>query len=427
MSNHLAIATVTAALGALLDTAVQADVPGAEVRTLRPGALGNGSSAPPIVNAFLYQATPNAAWRNRDLPTRDASGRVTNRPQAALDLHYLLTFSGNDTELEPQRLLGSAVRALEERPVLSRDAIRDTIATAPFSAFLAGSDLAEDVELVRFTPTTLNLEELSKLWSVFLQAPYLLSVTYLATVVLIEGTATPRAALPVAGRNVYAVPLRHPLIQAVEADGGPDEPILAGSTLRVRGRRLRGDVTRVLIGEVELTPAAGEVADTVITVALPADLPAGMHGLRVAHLLDIGTPPTPHRGVESNVAAFVLRPQIARTPSNDYDITVADRVETDGAVSATVTVRLVPEVERRQRVALVLDERAAPADRPPSSYRFDVPPRPPEAPERSATVAVVVEGVRPAEYLVRVRVADAESVLDQDAGGAYVAPVVDLS
>src|SRR5215510_7226791 len=201
MSNHLAIATVTASLAQFLQGEVQNDVPGLTVTTARP----DGTSAPQQgvrVNIYLYQVTPNAAWRNSDLPTRSDDGRLLQRPRAALDLHYLLTFYGNEAQLEPQRLLGSTVRVLHSRPVLTREQIRQTI-NSPAFAFLALSNLAEDIELVKFTPTTLSLEELSKLWAVFFQTQYTLSVTYQGTVVLIESDTTPSSPLPVLERNVY--------------------------------------------------------------------------------------------------------------------------------------------------------------------------------------------------------------------------------
>ena len=51
---------------------------------------------------------------------------------------------------------------------------------------LAGSNLHEAVEQVRFSPLSLSLEDQSKLWSVFFQTPHAVSVAYQASVVLIE-------------------------------------------------------------------------------------------------------------------------------------------------------------------------------------------------------------------------------------------------
>ena len=197
MSNFLAAAAVTSTLSQILRTAVQADVSGADVAIGRPDSPPAGTP-PAEVNVFLYQVAPNAAWRNADLPTRTSEGEMVRRPQAALDLFYLLTFSGSENDLEPERLLGSTVSTLQSRSVLTPDTIRrvisEAVATDP-DHFLAGVDLADQVERIKFTPVALNLEELSKLWSVFFQVPYALSVSYRASVVLIEARNIPSRAL----------------------------------------------------------------------------------------------------------------------------------------------------------------------------------------------------------------------------------------
>ena len=195
MSNFLAVATVTAALSEFIQAAIGPDVGSATVTTARPD--GGTGTPPTSVNVYLYQVTPNAALGNVDLPTRRGNGDLVQRPQAALDLHYLLTFLGDEGKLEPQRLLGSVVRAFHARPVLTRDLIRQTIAKSKFD-YLATSNLADAVELVKFTSLALSLEELSKLWSIYFQTPYNLSVAYQGTVALIESENSTQAALPVA-------------------------------------------------------------------------------------------------------------------------------------------------------------------------------------------------------------------------------------
>ena len=81
-----------------------------------------------------------------------------------------------------------------------------------------------------------------------------------ASVVLIESTRSRKSALPVRAPNVTAVTWRRPVIDAVEAQTGADDWIVEGSALAIRGSQLRGAVTRVRIGEAELTPgrARGE-------------------------------------------------------------------------------------------------------------------------------------------------------------------------
>ena len=197
MSNHLAIATVTAALGQLVHAAAQGSGVGAVgLKFGRPTAPASSSERK--VHVYLYQVTPNAALRNADTPTRDASGRLTQRPRAALDLFYLVSFFGNADALEPDRMLGAAVRDLHARPLLNGEAIADAIASRPA---LSRSDLAAAVERVKFTPIGMTLDELSRLWSVMTQTPHALSVAYQAAVVLIEAEAAAPLAAPVLRRG----------------------------------------------------------------------------------------------------------------------------------------------------------------------------------------------------------------------------------
>jgi len=98
MSNHLAIATVTAVPRKTLQDAfdaAQPQVAGARVTTARPNAPA-ADLPNPGVNIFLYQTSPSEALRDQDLPRRRGDGATIQQAQAALDLHYLLTFHGVD-------------------------------------------------------------------------------------------------------------------------------------------------------------------------------------------------------------------------------------------------------------------------------------------------------------------------------------------
>ena len=419
MSNFLAIATVTAALSQVLWESVVPDVSGATVTTLRPNGDGGGMPATGV-NVFLYQVTPNGAWLNADLPTRRGNGDLIQRPQAALDLHYLLTFYGDESLLQPQRVLGSVVRTLHARPVLTRDLIRRTIAKVDFAPFLANSNLADSIEAVKFTPIPLSLEDLSKLWSVYFQTPYSLSVAYQGTVVLIESEESTHGALPVRARNIYVVPFRQPLIEGIKSVAGEDVFILADSTIIISGQRLRGDVTQVRVGGIDITPATASVNDTEISLPLPADLRAGVQGLQVVQLMSMGTPPVPHRGVESNLAAFVLHPTIKKRPDDTPDITVSAPVtDADGMRSANVTVKVSPTVAKKQRAILFMNELIPPlppTDQAPRAYSFDsTPHNKPADPEVTDTLVFPISRVKPADYLVRVQVDGADSPLEQSA------------
>src|SRR5262245_37277023 len=160
MSNHLAVATVTATIRQLLFDVIPTDVPGASVTHVRPDRPGTNGAPSLGVNIFLYEVRPNAAWRNADLPTRDANGLLTQRPRAALELHYVLSFYGSEATLEPQRLQASVARLLHARPVLTAQLVQQTITA---NAFLAGSNLHQQEETVKLAPLTMSLEDMSRL------------------------------------------------------------------------------------------------------------------------------------------------------------------------------------------------------------------------------------------------------------------------
>ena len=126
MSNYQAIATITAALGDIVHKAAENAL--SSTVTLhfdRPTAPTSASERK--VHVYLYQVTPNAALRNNDLPNRDSTGRLVRRPQAALNLHYLLSFYGDQSTLEPDRMLGAVVRDLHSQPELSAQDISNAI------------------------------------------------------------------------------------------------------------------------------------------------------------------------------------------------------------------------------------------------------------------------------------------------------------
>src|SRR5262249_27882379 len=107
MGDARSIAAVTATLRTLIAGAVDV-VPGAQVTTVRPNLLGQ-EKLTRGVNIFLSRVTPDATMRNQQLPTRRQDGSLAAAPQVALDLHYVFTFYGDDTKLEPQLLLGAVV------------------------------------------------------------------------------------------------------------------------------------------------------------------------------------------------------------------------------------------------------------------------------------------------------------------------------
>ncbi len=456
MSNSRAIATATATLQAILYENAATDVPGVNVTTKRPYSELNQDQSAEIA-IYLFQVTPNSAFRNNDLPTRRADGTPVQRPTAALDLYYMISFYGNEQKLEPQLLLGSVVRTLYAHPFLTRDKIRQTIQNNS-SGMLADSDLDAQVELVKFSPMHLSLEEFSKIWSVFYEIPYVLSVAYQASVVLIEEDVVTQATLPVLTRNIYATPFHQPVVELVTAQSGapgkpgsPTAPITIDSTLLIKGHDLQGgagtlvQIDGILVGPdtvtdtlitLALKSASGTRLQDGSTVALIDGMRSGVEGLQVIQRTQMGTDQPGdelhwHRGVESNVAAFVLRPTITNSTVN----------------AGKLSITLKPVVSRLQRVVVMLNEFSAvarPANAPSArTYSFiakqseqtwkDAAGQPVTDLTKAAytdstdTITVSLSGVAAGTYLLRMQIDGAESVLEVDTNNRFSGPQVTIS
>jgi hypothetical protein len=441
MSNFLALATVTEALRQLVEDGANDAIPGAEALVVRPpnNLSGNHPPGHPNVYAgvYLYQVTPNAAWRNEETPTRRSDGTLMRGTRSAFDLTLMLSFYGADNKLEPQRVMGAVLRKLGARPVLTKEDIQTAKVTAVDNVLIT-SNLDTEVEQVKFTLLPLALEELSKVWSIFFQTAYQLSVAYQASVVFIDGTETPSSALPVRIRTVYVRTFEAPVIEKVLSKALPaDEPsatraIVSGDTLVLAGFRLQGDVTRVRIAGVEVTPATVSPSEVTVKLdvpPLPADtLRAGAQGVQVMHKINMGTPETEHKGFESNVAAFVLRPIVA---PGGVNITSTSVVDGTTFHNAQVVLNFTPRVGLGQRVALLLNEFDPPSTRPAYAYRFDVPVEPLDPGDISvAALTATVTHIASAKYLARVQVDGAESMLQPDANPLdpkFISPQVDLT
>ena len=401
MSNYLAIATVTATLQRTLQASVQVDVDGARVTTVRPDNVGSGTPETGV-NLYLYQVVPNPAWGNADLRTRNPEGNFAKRPQVALDLYYIATCYGNEIELEPQRLMGSVVRTFQAKPVLTREAIRETVADLTYS-YLADSNLAEQVETVRLTPLTLSMEELSNIWTVFLQTPHALSIAYMGSVVLIESDDIPKRALPVRDRRFNVIPSQ-PVIEQIVSQAGARQPIVANSTILIQGRQLSGDEIQVRIGGVEVTPQESSRNQIILQLSsVPRGaLRAGPQGLQVVHRNSRSPSSRLPNPVESNVAAFVLRPSITSVSVSNVQF-----ISEDDPRSGEVTVQVDVTIARTQRVALALNELSL---ENPAAYTFKASPLTADTNE----IRFPIYEVKAGEYLVRLQVDGAESLLNVD-------------
>jgi Pvc16 N-terminal domain len=223
MSNYLAIAAVTAALHDILQNAALT-VSGTDVTLKRPERVSTDGQDKAAINMYLYQTSPNPSWSNVDLPTRNGNGGLVRRPQIALNLDYLISFYGSELVMEPQRLLGSALAALNAHPVLEMDTIKSAIDSRDY---LSQSTIFDQTELVKFGQINLSLEELSKLWSIFFQVPYTLSVVFRASPVFVEAQLDTLTVKLVAEKGVHIGPVpgnHEPLVTLGEQLKGNTSP-----------------------------------------------------------------------------------------------------------------------------------------------------------------------------------------------------------
>jgi hypothetical protein len=412
MSDFRAVATVTATLQHVMQAAVQTDVPGATVTAVRPGE-GASANLPVLgINLFLYQLSHRGHRANDDLPTRRGEGSAVQQPVAPVELHYLLSCYGDDLQLEPQRLLGSAIAFLNAQPQLTRAQIQ-AVVDDPANTFLAGSDLPGQIDLVRFSPMNLTLDELSRLWSVFLQTHYVLSTTFKAATVLLDRPIRTVIALPVRDVRVGATVLRHPRIARITpATAGA--AITPGAAIALEGLELDGDTVEVWIDRAMVPTTSVEATRIVLT--LPAGLAAGPHSAMVRLGIDMGPPGGARLAFASDLAAFVLQPIVTKNGAQ-FNVTVS-QAQGAGAASrsARIAIGVDPPVGERQMATLEMLGAQGVA------YTFAAPAR--TAP--ASQLVFAVSGVAAGDYVVRVRVDGAATPLDLDANQAPVAPKVTI-
>ncbi len=201
MSNYLAVATVTASLRTLVSRAIQA-VPGAQVSTIRPDGLGVGSMVRGV-NIFLYMVAPNLAFENEDAPLRNHDGVLVQVPRTALDLHYLFTFYGDESRLEPQLLLGTTLAALRQQPIITPALIAEAI-RATSTPDLTASDLADQLPHINVRHSPLSFDALTRAWSIFYQVPYSLSASFEASVAFVDSPVKATPAKPTRDKDPVA-------------------------------------------------------------------------------------------------------------------------------------------------------------------------------------------------------------------------------
>jgi Pvc16 N-terminal domain len=318
------------------------------------------------INVFMHQVTANAAWRNVDLPSiaPDGGTRLSS-PPLALDLHYLLTaYAVEDTETEA--LLGYAILMLHQTPIFARADIRTALSNVPHTnplwSPLAATGLADQIEMIKVTPSTLGREEMAWIWTA-LKADYRATYPFQVSVVLIQPEETTVSALPVLRRNVSVIAgltPPFPTLAAVVPPNGRSAAVL-GDTVTVEGTDLAAAngvrLVNSRLGIDRLLTSLANVQDDSFQFTIPnpplpppqpnpGDLPAGVYTLtaRVPSGSDV---------LSTNGLPFAVAPRIKASWGPG----------TIGAgPNVSVSVPCAPYLRPSQQASLIIGGQQAPAD-----------------------------------------------------------------
>jgi hypothetical protein len=372
VSNAQIIAATTAALRQLLVNEIPARdsaIPSVNVSTVPPDRV-NADFSTPQLNLFLYQTLVNGSWINRDAAQTQPS--ASRWPPLALNLRYLITAYG-PVDLQGgdfgHRVLGAAVSALHDHPILGRDELVQA---------LTQGQARPQVERVRVTPISLSTEEMSKLWTTF-QTNYRVSTAYEAAVVLIESDRPQVSPLPVLrrggkDRGAFAVASPAPTLLGSEAPNSQPS-VRLGERLALLGSGLDADAIsvriagRALTQPVSLTPEPGRTEDR-LEVSLPgATSPGAMTTWAPGFFtVTIVSAPPDLPAWTSNAVPFALAPIVTVTPN------------TAPAGTVTLTITMSPRPRLDQEILLLFGDqqvqvktRTDPANTTdPTTFTFDV-------------------------------------------------------
>ena len=405
MSNVLSIAAVTAVIKDLLENGLVSDaivssIGDVMVTALPPDRISVEADERPQLNLFLYQISPNrnADWLSNTADKQFARDARAVTPPLALDLYYLLTAYGAK-DFQAELLLGYAIHLLYKIPVLTSDRIETALNNATkvsaanvFSQALSAisaAELARNLGEIKISSEFFNLEETSRLWSV-LQTNYRPSTAYKVSMISIPDRHETDLTI---GTSCVL-----PQIDLVTSIG--DRPITVSNSLLIRGRDLRGEITKIRIGKQDILLTDRDVTPHQITLKVPAHLAAGVQGVQILHSSRV----SPDRIIESNLASFVLHPEITAT--------VTQHNRDKDVCSAEIAVRFSPKVGAAQQVILLLTDASKPHE-----IAHSCPANP--IGEDTDLLTFNVSNLTAGTYLVRVRVDGAASQLQVDRFGKY--------
>ena len=263
MSASTAIGMVSESLRNLLIGEMTL-LPTVPVTILAPDETGGDRR----INLFLYKVQESSFLKNQDWRPKPGDPTRLVPPPLSLHLYYLMTaYAQNDTQTgnsTAHELLGEAMRVFFENPIIP-------------DAHLV-PDLRGASEKLKISLNTLDLDELSKVWSTFTQ-PFRLSVLYEVSIVQLDTLpASERTMAPrVTQIGVPSVEgsFSSPVVEKITPASGP-----AGTVVTFEGQNLDGWRAYVVVMGNLIADAQAITGDS-FDVTLPNDLPEGFHEIRV--------------------------------------------------------------------------------------------------------------------------------------------------
>jgi hypothetical protein len=391
LANFLALSSVTATISYILEE-VNKDVSGIKITTKPLDALEFQNPTNGL-NILLYHIIPSANIDSIDPLMKDSSGNISSNPVLGLDLHYLITASASENnDIVAQQILASAMRILNEHPVLPRDTIRK--ATRGKEG-LESSDLADQLDDIELSIEHLSMEDLSKIWSAFPETNFRPSVGYHVRVVLLESKMVGPPPIIRAVKLDRLFGLKTPVIERVEPQILEYSPktkiVLLGQNLRA------SNISVEFNGDLVIKPEKpDDVSDRRVIISIPHDLSPGI--LRVGIIHHLGANDTNHvidsrNALKSNVSPFVLAPKII----SPRDLKLAR--------GSDCTIEFEPSISEEQNVNVLLGD----------SVFFATPIKNSQKVGKSNSAKFTIPKDLPlGVYLLKLRIDGAESMLQID-------------